>query len=199
MASLVTVGHLVKANEDAAIFDSLGNMNDWVEIHVLNAITGIPIPRLRSVSRRQYMALRDEVYGDDPVAVKFRVSNTAPPWTLTTCACICGCLLVCVNHMDDGHTADECAGAEPLLSMRRILTDDMIQASNDEGINVIKLYGRISDLSEDAIAALPMSHYWPLQTAMSRAINDPLWPDEENANGLLEEWRGQSLGPHLSS
>ena len=193
MASMVTLGHIVKANEDAAIFDTLGNMNDWIELHILNAVTNISIPQLRSAPRRQYIALRDEVYGEDPVSAKLRVSRRELPWILIPCTCVCGCLLICVDHIDDEHTDVECSKVLPLLSMRRILTDDILQASNDQGINIIKLYSRISDLSDTELEALPHYYYWPLQTAMSRAINDPLWPDEMDSNALVNQWHGQSL------
>ncbi len=192
----VTIGHLTKANEDAAIFDSLGNMNDWVEVHVVNAITNIPIPTLRSAPRRQYIKLRNEVYGDDPISTKFRVSSPEPPWTLNECSCICGCLLVCVDHIDDGHIDANCPQT-PLLQIRRITTDDMISSSTDLGINVVKLYGRISSLTEDEIAALPSRYYWALQTAISRSINDPLWPDDLDANVLVEQWLALSPGTPL--
>ena len=192
MTSLVTIGHLVKANEDAAIFNSLGNMNDWVELHILNAVTGISIPQLRAAPRSQYVKLREEVYGDDPLSTKLRVSRSEPPWALTPCLCLCGCVVFCLDHMDDPHTNTECQNNEPLLNMRRITTDDILQASTDIGINLVKLYSRISDLSEDELATLPSYYYWPLQTAMTQAINDPLWPDEVNKNGLVSQWRGLS-------
>ena len=194
--SHVTVGILVKANEDAAIFDTLGNMNEWVELHVLNAVTGLPIPMLRSAPRIQYNRLRDEIYGDDPISTKFRVSNSETPWDLIECTCACGCLLICVDHIDDQHTNPGCPQT-PILRMRRITTDDIISSSSDQGINVIKIYGRISSLSEAEIAALPSNYYWALQSGVSRAITDPLWPDDLNTNALVEQWR--ALSPEISS
>ena len=170
-----TMGIVADAQKEASMFAGTGDLQEWADAIVVSKCTGLTLPQVRQLPYRTNLKIKDHLYEDDPVSTTLRVSASEPPWELTCCNCKCGCMLVCVDHIDDPHT-EECY---PLLKMRRIITDDVIYGSTDNGMDVIKVFTRISEKSESQIRDLAHYHYWALRMAITRSMNDPLWPGEE--------------------
>ena len=171
-----TLGIVADAQEAGARFAGSGSIQEWVDTHIVAACTGLPVPTIREMPARTRSIIEDRLYQEDPASTVLRVSGTEPPWTLVRCTCTCGCVLVCVDHVDDPHS--ETCPQEPIIGMRRIITDDVIFGSNETGVDLIKLLPRISGKSVEEIRNMPHYLYWPLRSAVSRSMNDPLWPGE---------------------
>jgi len=179
-----TLGMMIDAQEAGARFAGSGDTTEWADAHLLSVCTGLPVPQIRELPYRTIIAIKEELYKDDPVNVMLRVSDTEPPWSLTRCTC-CSCVFICVDHASDSHT-DECP-QEIILHMRRIITDDVIYSSDETGLNTFRLLTRVSDKDDTSLRAIPHYYYWTLRIAVTRSMNDPLWPSETDPQEQLRE------------